>query len=543
MLLPLSGVAQSLSPSVHNYGKVKLWNNPRATFTFTNQSSNRVLFLPIPYQRNLYIHLPQGYIEPGETVELEAVFYTEDLGNFTVNQPLYLSGWADPVYLNLKGKIISFHPDAHTACPVMGQGKLESRSEIAKIIIQDKETGELLTGADILLVGTSHNYFVEQTRKTEVPLKKIPIGLYQIDVTRPGYMPGKQLVYINKQTQTIIVELERNTFEDQLVTIDPEIESGDEEDEVIEIEKPDESDQDAIERIRRKMDERFKGRRIIERDVMVVHENDSTDRGEERESEREQERESRSTEQGDDIFNDEIFDESSEDQTSRDTSLIAEVPDVEDTPDVPNTPDVPQVPKEDFSETGQLNPDKYASNNVVFLIDESSSMMLGDKMDMLQLSMKNVVEALRKEDMVTIIVYSRRAIVELSSTPGNEKERIYAVIDSLKPSGRSYGAEGLQMSYDYAIRNYISDGNNQIILATDGLFNSPNYTTKDMYEMAENYRDQGVLTTVVGFGRDKEAISFMTKLAQRGGGHFIKIKTQTEAEGALLTEIMQNALR
>ncbi|MBO6516304.1 MAG: VWA domain-containing protein [Bacteroidia bacterium] len=512
--MALASYGQQLAPNVHNFGKVKLWNNPKAHFTFTNPSNKRVLFLPIPYQRNLYVHLPEGYIEPGETVEIEAIYYTEELGNFTLNQPLYLSGWPDPIYLNMKGKILTFHPDAHIACPNMGQEqKEEARSEVAQIIVVDKETGELLTGVDLLLVGTSHNYFVEKTRKTHVPLKRMPIGLYQVDVSKHGYMGKKELLYINKKTETIIFELERNPMNTDVIEEQHDFDDGSD-DEIVEIEKPKESDQDAIERIRRRMDERFKGRKIFEKDVMVVKE------------------------PGDTIEDVEEVDTSEQ----FDFTQVTPEHTPENTPETTPT-DTTTEEKLDFAENGQLNPDKYASNNVVFLIDESSSMMLGDKMDMLKTSMKRLVNVLRPEDMVTIVVYSRRAEVRLSATPGDQKDKIISVIDSLAPGGRSYGAEGLSMSYDYARANFITGGNNQIVLATDGLFNSPNYTSRDMYLMANENAGQGVLTTVVGFGKNKEAMQFMKELSANGNGSFIKVKTPEEAEDALLTEIMNNALR
>lgn len=487
-------------PKVHNFGKVKLWNNPHAHYTFTNESAKRVLFLPIPYQRNLYVNLPEGYIKPGQTVEIEAVYYTEDLGNFMVEQPLYLSGWDEPVYLRMKGKIQSFHPDAHIACPNMGQEKKEvATAQTAKIVVKDKETGELLTGVDILLTGTSSNYFMEKTRKTTVSLKKMPIGLYEVEVSKAGYQPGKQLEYINNNTGTIVVELERNPYE---VVEEEKPSEEEEEDHFVEIEKPKESDEDAIERLRKIMNERFKDRKIIERDVVVLKE-------------------------------------------PSDSNEIArfEEPDTTSGMTEEEQKEVDTTPKEDFAGNGELNPEKYASNNVVFLIDESSSMMLHNKMDMLKLSMKKLVEVLRPQDRVTIIVYSRRAEVRLESTPGDRKKDIYAVIDKLEPGGRSYGAEGLALSYKYARENFIVSGNNQIILATDGMFNSPNFSNNDMYAMATDNAMQGVLTTVVGFGRDQNAIDFMQELSSNGQGSFIYIKTPAEAEQAILGEVMRNALR
>lgn len=497
MLLSQTAFGQQLLPHTYNYGKVKLWNNPKAEFTFTNNSDQRVLFLPIPYQRNLYIHLPEGYIQPGESVDIEAIYYTEDEGNFSVQQPLYLSGWSEPVYLSMKGKILTFHPDAHIACPNMGQEqKEEASSQIAEIVVKDKATGEILNGVDILLVGPEKNFFVERTRKKSIPLKKIGTGLYQVDVSKPGYITKQELVYINKNTQQIIVEIERNPNDFDVIETVPETNSDDQ---IVEIEKPKESDQDAIERLRKQMDERFKERKIIEKDVMVIKEtSDST-----------------------------ITEEPVPEITQIDTLV----------------PEVDKTPKEDFSESGELNPEKYASNNVVFLIDESSSMMLKGKMDLLKISMKKAVSALREEDRVTIIVYSKHAEVRLASTPGNRKDIINAVIDSLTPGGRSYGAEGLAMSYRFAKQNFIASGNNQLILATDGLFNSPDYTDRDMYSMAQTHAAVGIKTTVVGFGKNKEAISFMLQLSENGNGRFITIKSQAEAEDALLSEIMQNALR
>lgn len=490
---------QQLSPNTYNFGKVSLWNNPKAQLTFTNTSNQRVLFLPIPYQRNLYVHLPEGYINPGQTVEIEAIYYTEDKGNFEVNQPLYLSGWSEPVYLNLKGKILTFHPDAHIACPNMGQEqKKEATSQIASIEVHDAETGEILNGVDILMVGTEKNFFIEKTSKMRVPLKKIGIGLYQIDVSKPGYVTKQQMAYINKNTEVIIVELQKNPHDFDVIETTS---TGNDEDEIVEIEKPKESDQDAIEKIRKLMDEKYKGKNIIEKDVMVLKEG------------------SDSIQPPEPVF--------VEDTTSR----------IADSEVVDNTP------KEDFSESGELNTDKYASNNIVFLIDESSSMMLHGKIDVLQASMKKVIAALRKDDLVSVIVYSRSAEIRLQSIPGDQKSKIYAVIDSLKPGGRSYGAEGLTMSYKLAKRNFIQGGNNQVILATDGLFNSPDYTERDMFSMATTHAAVGVPTTVIGFGKNKEAIIFLKTLASSGGGSFIQVTEVGNAENALLSEIMHRSLR
>lgn len=396
--------------------------------------------------------------------------------------------------------------------------KVEASNGITQLIVKDKETGELLNGVDVLLQGNRKNFFIEKTRQNTVPLKKLPIGLYQIDVSKPGYQTKQEMVYINKNSNTVIVELERNPFEYDVIEEIP----NDGEDEIVEIEKPQDSDKDAIERLRTIMDEKFKGRTIIEKDVMVLKEPSDSSTSEEEPT----------PEESGEIVR---FDPKPKPPVTTEPEPVLE--------DTAKVPAEPKQPVADFSTTGELNPDKYASNNVVFLIDESSSMMLPGKMDLLQKSMKELVSVLRKEDMVSIIVYSKTAEVRLKSTAGDNKELIYAVIDSLDPGGRSYGSKGLSMAYGLAKRNFISSGNNQIILATDGLFNSPEYSERDMYGMAQTHASIGIKTTVVGFGRDKEAIIFLENLSTNGKGSFIRIKSEEDARNALLQEIMSNALR
>ncbi len=491
--VPINSQAQ-LTPSTFDFGKVKMWNNPKATFIYTNRSSQRQMFLPIRYKRDIYLHLPEGYISPGQSVEIEGVFYTEERGAFTVSQPLYLSGSTEPVHLVMRGKIISFHPDARTVCPTIEhKDDISPKATSTTITVYDKSTGLVINGVDVLLVGASTNYFIEHTRKLKLPLNDIPIGLYQLDISKEGYQPAQRVQYINRNSGDLVFELE------PLEGLVPREEKDEEmfgEDRIVEIEKPEQSDLDAIERIRKMMDERFKGRKIIEKDVMVLKEGETD-----------------STE------------------TSADSiSEIAEVP-------------APEIILEDFDETGKLNSKKYAANNVVFLIDVSGSMKIDDKLESLKVAMKSLVDILRKEDLVTIVIYSTKARIVLQSTTGDQKEVINTVIDGLHANGSSRGAEGLNMAYDFARMNFITNGNNQVILASDGLFNSPGMSEKDFYDMSSSRLSEGVSTSVVGFGRKEQAKIFMNNLAESGGGNFIQIQDYQEAQSALVAEIMEKAVR
>ena len=144
--------SQKLSPGVHDFGKVKLWNNPTATFVFKNNTKERIIFLPIRYQRNLKIALPEGFIEPGEKVEIQARYYTESLGSFSIDQELYVNVLAEPLHLRMKGRIQSFHPNALTVCPILDKTPAEKKREnnsTTSLTVYNHKTGLTVNGYDI----------------------------------------------------------------------------------------------------------------------------------------------------------------------------------------------------------------------------------------------------------------------------------------------------------------------------------------------------------------------------------------------------------
>lgn len=192
----------------------------------------------------------------------------------------------------------------------------------------------------------------------------------------------------------------------------------------------------------------------------------------------------------------------------------------------------------------ELSKTDYAANNVLFLIDISSSMGKENKMDLLKESMKNLALVLRDIDRVAIIAYNQKASIVLESVSGSDKETIINAIDALETSGLTYGVNGLQTAYELLQYYYIGNGNNQIILATDGLFSSVNapITESELNrEVRKQANEQQIRLSVVGFGQDAEGAKLMEKLATNGLGQFIQIKNPWEAKTVLIDEIKLNS--
>lgn len=194
------------------------------------------------------------------------------------------------------------------------------------------------------------------------------------------------------------------------------------------------------------------------------------------------------------------------------------------------------------SEEKVLPKNMYAANNIIFLIDISGSMKKSDKLPLLKVSMKNLTQALRGIDNISVVVYSTTSTVLLPSTSASRKEEITLLIDTLKTSGMTNGVKGLETAYDIAQQNFIPGGNNQVIIATDGVFNGPSFSESAIYSMVRDKAADDIILSVVGFGDDKEAIKMMKKMAYKGNGSFIQISDQGVADEILINEIKTQSL-
>jgi Ca-activated chloride channel family protein len=138
---------------------------------------------------------------------------------------------------------------------------------------------------------------------------------------------------------------------------------------------------------------------------------------------------------------------------------------------------------------------------------------------------------------VSIVVYAGAAGMVLDATSGNYQERIINAIDRLQAGGSTAGGAGIQLAYQVARANFIPNGNNRVILATDGDFNVGVSNDNDLTQMIENYRDQGIYLTVLGFGIGNLKDSKMEKLADKGNGNYFYIDNINEGRKVLVNEL------
>lgn len=187
----------------------------------------------------------------------------------------------------------------------------------------------------------------------------------------------------------------------------------------------------------------------------------------------------------------------------------------------------------------KLNLDTLPPSNLVFLIDVSGSMDMPNRLPLLKSAFRLLVNNLRDKDSVTIVVYGGVTGVMLNCTSGGEKEKILKVIDELEPGGNTPGESGIRIAYREARNHFIKEGNNRVILATDGDFNVGLKTEEELDELITKQKDLGVYLTCLGVGMGNYKDSKIQLLAERGNGNFAYLDNYKEAEKVLLKEFTQ----
>jgi len=176
-----------------------------------------------------------------------------------------------------------------------------------------------------------------------------------------------------------------------------------------------------------------------------------------------------------------------------------------------------------------INDEKLPASNLVFLIDVSGSMNQPNKLPLLKQSFKVLVNQLRPEDKVSIVVYAGAAGLVLPPTSGDKKMTIIDALDKLNAGGSTAGGAGIQLAYKTAKEQFIKNGNNRVVLATDGDFNVGASSDNDMQRLIEEERKSGVFLTCLGFGMGNYKDSKMETLANKGNGNYSYIDNIQEA--------------
>ncbi len=231
--------------------------------------------------------------------------------------------------------------------------------------------------------------------------------------------------------------------------------------------------------------------------------------------------------------------------------VIVEEPPVRD-PEIPVVIDeIPEVVEEvpveiDNTPLNEL-PDTlfdfahFKYNNITFILDVSSSMNSSGKLDLLKLSMTELVKILRPEDLISVIKYSSSVSVVVDGLSGQDKEVILGRVAQLKTSSSTAGGDAIKMAYQMNNRVYAADRNNIVIMITDGAFNKGSMSYLET--IAKNYQEKGIIFSVVGIHTSTYITEHMQEVVNAGGGSFIEVRNSGDAQTKIIEEIKRTSFR
>ncbi|MDQ3393211.1 MAG: von Willebrand factor type A domain-containing protein [Bacteroidota bacterium] len=184
----------------------------------------------------------------------------------------------------------------------------------------------------------------------------------------------------------------------------------------------------------------------------------------------------------------------------------------------------------------EISKENLPTSNLVFLIDVSGSMDTPERLPLVKTAFKMLVDELRPQDHVSIVVYAGAAGLVLPPTSGKNKKAILDAIHNLEAGGSTAGGAGIHLAYNTAKSNFKLGGNNRVILATDGDFNIGVSSNAEMERLIEKKKESGIFLTVLGFGMGNYKDSKMEILANKGNGNYAYIDNVLEAKKVFVTE-------
>lgn len=187
-----------------------------------------------------------------------------------------------------------------------------------------------------------------------------------------------------------------------------------------------------------------------------------------------------------------------------------------------------------------IDKEELPRSNLTFLIDTSGSMNSSDKLPLLKSAFGLLVDTLTEDDVVSIVTYAGSAGVVLDSVNGSQKDTIMKAINNLKARGSTAGAQGITTAYALAEKNFDIEGNNRVILATDGDFNVGVSSVSELENLIKEKRGNGIYLSILGFGTENLKDNKMETIAKNGKGNYSYIDSIDSAKKVLVDELSAN---
>ncbi len=449
-------------------------------FYLKNLSNKEVYILSVKTPMEVASLQKNSLIQPDSSAVIRFHINNRTKGKFDYSIPVYTSDHNEATTIRLKGKIVSLPTsNSLTACPTFGQKPAQGNPLDFMLTVQtiDKLTGEKLGQSKVAIIQNGNALGKWSTEKNGGLKIKLPLGITYFYATHQGYYPEELAQYVNFKNDFITLALTKKEETPEIIIPEEEL--------IVEEIPKEEKEESITELVRKPTEER----------LIILAEN----------------------------------------QVEIDLSDI-----IEETPRIEETV-AEEIPAFDKLDKDNFDLKYFKPINVVFVLDVSSSMNRYDRAELLKYSLDQLLGMLRAEDKIGLVSYSTNAQVLLNSTAGNQKEKISKIVQGLKISGQTAGGKGIKLGYKQVAKNMIKDGQNHLIIITDGAFNQDSGNYKRFIQ--KNLSKNNITMSVVGIKTNAKSEESMREAAELGNGRFIIIEKLVDAQNNLKQEIRLSAFR
>jgi uncharacterized protein YegL len=167
--------------------------------------------------------------------------------------------------------------------------------------------------------------------------------------------------------------------------------------------------------------------------------------------------------------------------------------------------------------------------NLVLLLDKSGSMERADRVAIIREALRVLAAQLQPQDRVSVVVFSRTARLWADGVPGNQLASLVDALEALTPEGGTNLEEAMRLAYETAFRHYLANGENRVVLLTDGAANLGDVEPDNLKKKVEANRTQGVALDCFGVGWEDYNDNLLEVISRAGGGRYGFINTPEEA--------------
>lgn len=188
----------------------------------------------------------------------------------------------------------------------------------------------------------------------------------------------------------------------------------------------------------------------------------------------------------------------------------------------------------------EVRPENRRPAVLTLVIDISNSMNEDNRLGLVKKAIPLLLEQMRPQDKVGVVVYGNIARVVLEPTA--DREAVRRAAEGLVPEGSTNVEQGLVLGYAMATRHFRPGGINRVVLCSDGVANVGRTTAEGILERIGGAAKGGIELTTLGFGMGEYNDTFMEHLADKGNGRYAYVDTLDEARRVLVDEITGSLL-